>query len=183
MYSIDIYTYMCYYIINTNGIKQKSFNFISKKAFIFTKADSKESLNKNINISSINRTNSNIPILKINSEELNKNQTKVRYKTFYIEDDPNWYFRNKFIKNRIDKNIIKNQLFQKKIIDDELALLFENMKIFQSQFLIDKHLSKYFNKISWYTQRALNCNLEVAICLLTAISYLLLNGFEKIRLG
>ena len=153
--------------------------FISKKNFIFSKTDSKESLNKNLNVSSINR-NMNNSIIKRNSEEVNRNPNKVRYKTFYIENDPNWYFRNKFIKNRIDKNIIKNQLFQKKIIDDELALLFENMKIFQSQFLIDKHLSKYFNKISWYTQRALNCNLEEAIGLLTEISYLLLNGFENI---
>ena len=154
--------------------------FISQKNFIFPKVDSKESLNNNLNISSINRTmtNSNAQLLKINNED--RNQNKVRYKTFYIEDDPNWYFRNKFIKNRIDKNMIKNQLFQKKIIDDELALLFENMKIFQSQYLIDKNLSKFFNKISWYTQRSLNINLEEAIGLLTEISYLLLNGFENI---
>ena len=53
-----------------------------------------------------------------------------------------------------------NPLFQKKIIDDELALLFENMKIFQSQYLVDKNLSDNFVKISWYTQRALNSYLE-----------------------
>jgi hypothetical protein len=76
--------------------------------------------------------------------------------------------------------MITNQLFQKKIIDDELALLFENMKIFQSKYLIDKSLSKYFNKISWYTQKSLNCNLEEAVGLLTEISYLLLSSYENI---
>ena len=155
--------------------------FITKKSFIFPKVDSKDIINKNLNISTINRTltNSNI-IIKTNNEETNKNQSKVRYKTFYIESEPNWYFKNKFIKNRIDKNMITNQLFQKKIIDDELALLFENMKIFQSKYLIDKSLSKYFNKISWYTQKSLNCNLEEAVGLLTEISYLLLSGYENI---
>ena len=75
--------------------------------------------------------------------------------------------------------MVKNPLFQKKIVDDELALIFENMKIFQSQYLIDKNLSKYFNKLSWYTQKSLNSNLEESVGLLAEIGYLLLNEYEN----
>ena len=139
--------------------------------------------NANLNLSTINKTfsNTNLQTIK-NAEdrEQDKSFPKARNKTYFIEYEPGWYYRNKFIKNRIDKYLIINPLFQKKIIDDELALLFENMKIFQSQYLVDKNLSKHFNKISWYTQRALNSHLEKATGLLTEIGYLLLNGYENI---
>lgn len=135
-------------ILSPNVLSPTNSNnpYIKKTTFIFTRTDSKES---NLNISTINRTvtNSNIQLIKINSEEANKNTNKVKYKAFYVENEPNWYFKNKFIKNRMDKNMIKSPLFQKKIIDDEFALIFENMEIFQSQYLVDKQLSKYFNKI------------------------------------
>ena len=54
------------------------------------------------------------------------------------------------------------------------------MKIFRWQYLVEKNLSENFNKISWYTQRALNSYLEEGTGLLTEISYLLLNGYENI---
>ena len=152
-----------------------------KKSSTLIKGETKDNkllmtsfLSKNLN------TNTNVPELKLNNEDFNKNANKVRYKTFYIEYQPEWYSKNKFIKNRFEKNMIINPLFQKKIIDDQLALLFENMKIFQSQYLIDKNLNKYFSKISWNTQKSLNCNLEEAIGLLTEISYLILNGYDNI---
>ena len=150
--------------------------FFNSKNLLITKVDSKDLLNRNLSISPINKTiSSSNKIIKSNSEDAFKN--KIRYKTFYVENDPNWYYRNKFIKNRIDKNMVKNPLFQKKIVDDELALIFENMKIFQSQYLIDKNLSKYFNKLSWYTQKSLNSNLEESVGLLAEIGYLLLNEY------
>lgn len=171
------------YDIRSNILSPKSTNIpiITKKSSALLKFESKDLSTKNsaLNIYSKN-FNSFIQDVKTNNEDINKNVNKVRYKTYYVEYQPEWYLKNKFIKNRFDKNMIINPLFQKKIIDDELALLFENMKIFQSQYLIDKNLSKYFNKISWYTQRALNCNLEEAIGLLTEISYLLLNGYDNI---
>jgi hypothetical protein len=137
--------------------------------------------NINLNLSTINKTlsNTNLQTVKT-SKDKDNNFPKVRYKTYFVQYEPFWYNRNKFIKNRIDKYMIMNPLFQKKIIDDELALLFENMKIFQSQYLVDKNLSNNFNKISWYTQRALNSYLEEGTGLLTEISYLLLNGYENI---
>lgn len=150
-------------------------SIIKKKSSLL---DSKDGINK-LNISTIKTpTNTNAQSIKNNNED--KNELKARYKTYFIEYDPYWYHKNKLIKNRIDKNMITSPLFQKKIIDDELALIFEYMKIFQSQYLIDKNLGNYFNKISWYTQRSLNYHLEQSIGLLTEISYLLLNGYDNI---
>lgn len=152
---------------------------VPKKTSLIFRTDSKETVNKNL--SSINRTNTNTNIQTLKSlEDKDKNINKMRNKTFFVEYEPDWYSKNKFIKNRIDKNMITNPLFQKKIIDDELALIFGYMKIFQSQYLIDKNLSKYFIKISYYSQKGLNLYLEEAIGLLTEISYLLLNGYENI---
>ena len=171
------------YESKSNILSPKSTNIpiITKKSSALLKFESKDLSSKNsaLNIYSKN-FNSFTQDVKTNNEDMNKNINKVRYKTYYVEYQPEWYLKNKFIKNRFDKTMIINPLFQKKIIDDELALLFENMKIFQSQYLIDKNLSKHFNKISWYTQRELNCNLEEAIGLLTEISYLLLNGYDNI---
>ena len=171
------------YESKSNILSPKSTNIpiINKKSSALLKFESKDLSSKNsaLNIYSKN-FNSFTQDVKTNNEDMNKNINKVRYKTYYVEYQPEWYLKNKFIKNRFDKTMIINPLFQKKIIDDELALLFENMKIFQSQYLIDKNLSKHFNKISWYTQRELNCNLEEAIGLLTEISYLLLNGYDNI---
>ena len=155
-----------------------------KKSSTLLKGESKDINNKLLMTSFLSKnlnTNANVQELKLNNEDFNnKNVNKLRYKTFYIEYQPEWYSKNKFIKNRFEKNMIINPLFQKKIIDDQLALLFENMKIFQSQYLIDKNLNKYFSKISWNTQKSLNCNLEEAIGLLTEISYLILNGYDNI---
>ena len=154
-------------------------SFFPKKNALILKADTKD---KNLNLSSINRAspNPNLQTLKTFNDESSKNLNKVRYKTFYVENDTKWYFRNKFIKSRMEKGMVTNSLFQKKIIDDQLALIFEYMKIFQSQFLIDKNLGKYFNKISFYMQKELNFNIEESVGLLTEISYLLLNGYENI---
>ena len=157
---------------------------IPKKSNTLIKGESKERNNLFLKTSILSkkntRTNINEPELKLSNEDMNKNINKARYKTYFIEYQPEWYFKNKFIKNRFEKNMIINPMFQNKIIDDQLALLFENMKIFQSQYLIDKNLNKYFSKISWYAQKSLNCNLEEAIGLLTEISYLILNGYDNI---
>ena len=164
---------------NTNILSPTNSNspIITKKSTIIKTETNEPQLNININNSTINKTieNNNIQELKNSIIE-----NKVRYKTYFIEYEPDWYNKNKFIKKIIDKNMVLNSHFQKSIITDELALIFENMKIFQSQYLIDKNLPKYFNKISWYTQKALNLNLEEATGLLTEISYLLLNGYENI---
>ena len=161
---------------NSNG------PFFSKKTTLILKPEKKDTkTNLNLNLSS-NKTlqNQNLQTLKSFNDESSKNLNKIRNKTFFVEDDPKWYFKNKFIKNKLDKSMVTNPLFQKKIIDDQLALLFEYMKIFQSQFLIDKNLSMYFDKISFYTQKELNFNLEESVGLLTEISYLILNGYENI---
>ena len=138
--------------------------------------------NKNLklNLSNINRTLTNSSFQEKKKDDSNGSLYKEGYKTYFVEYDADWYFKNKFIKNRLDKNMIKNPLFQKKIIDDELALLFENMKIFQSKYLVDKSMPNYFNKISWYTQKSLNIHLEEAIGLLNEISYLLLDDYDNI---
>ena len=157
---------------------------ILKKSNTLIKGESKDINNILLKTSILSKKNTktsiNEPELRLSNEDVNKNINKPRYKTYFIEYQPEWYFKNKFIKNRFEKNMIINPMFQNKIIDDQLALLFENMKIFQSQYLIDKNLNKQFSKISCYTQKTLNCNLEEAIGLLTEISYLILNEYDNI---
>ena len=167
------------YNINTLSPTNSNSPIITNKNSIILKTKTNETLNKKINNSTINKIieNENNQTLNYNN---NYSENKVRYKTYFIEYESDWYYKNKFIKKRIDKNMVLNPHFQKSIIIDEIALIFENMKIFQSQYLVDKNLPQYFNKISWYTQKNLNLNLEEAIGLLTEISYLLLNDYENI---
>ena len=54
------------------------------------------------------------------------------------------------------------------------------MKIVQTKYLVKKNLPHYFNKISWYSQKSLNINIEETIGLLIEISHLLLDGYDNI---
>jgi hypothetical protein len=106
-------------------------------------------------------------------------QEKIyRNKTFYVEYDPKWYLKNKLIKTHFEKEVIINPLFQKKIIDDELVLLFDNMKHFQSKFLVNKTLNYDFNKLSKNTKIKINILLEEEIGIFIEISYLLLDHYN-----
>ena len=126
------------------------------------------STNSLLNISQINKTLTN-----------SSGQEKIyRNKTYYVEYDPKWYFKNKLIKTHFEKDVIINPLFQKKIIDDELILLFDNMKHFQSKFLVNKTLNKDFNKLSKNSKIKINTLLEEAIGLFLEISYLLLDHYN-----
>ena len=126
-------------------------------------------------------TNSLINISQINNKTLTNSslQEKIyRNKTFYVEYDPKWYLKNKLIKTHFEKEVIINPLFQKKIIDDELVLLFDNMKHFQSKFLVNKTLNYDFNKLSKNTKIKINILLEEEIGLFIEISYLLLDHYN-----
>ena len=132
------------------------------------------STNSLLNVSQVNRTLTNSTLQE------NTNQNNCRYKTYYIEYDPKWYFKNKLVKPHFEKETISNPLFQKKIIDDELILVFENMKIFLTKFLVNKNLYRDFNKLSNFSKININTNLEEATGLLTEISYLLLDNYSSI---
>ena len=130
------------------------------------------STNSLISVSQINKT------LTTLSFQDNNKQNNGRIKTYYIEYDEKWYFKNKLIKPHLEKETITNPLLQKKLIDDELILVFENMKIFQSKFLVNKNLYSDFNKLSNFQQSTININLEEGIGLFIEISYLLLDKYS-----
>ena len=127
------------------------------------------STNSLINFSQLNRTLTNTP----------KDKTISRTKTYYVEYDPKWYIKNKLIKTRFEKDTITNPLLQKKLIDDELILLFDNMKLFQSKFIVNKTLNRDYEKLlSNKTKTVINILLEETIGLFIEISYLLLNNYS-----
>ena len=127
------------------------------------------STNSLINFSQLNRTLTNTP----------KDKTISRTKTYYVEYDPKWYIKNKLIKTRFEKDTITNPLLQKKLIDDELILLFDNMKLFQSKFIVNKTLNRDYEKLlSNKSKTVINILLEETIGLFIEISYLLLNNYS-----
>ena len=127
------------------------------------------STNSLINFSQLNRTLTNTP----------KDKTISRTKTYYVEYDPKWYIKNKLIKTRFEKDTITNPLLQKKLIDDELVLLFDNMKLFQSKFIVNKTLNRDYEKLlSNKSKTVINILLEETIGLFIEISYLLLNNYS-----
>ena len=127
------------------------------------------STNSLINFSQLNRTLTNTP----------KDITISRTKTYYVEYDPKWYIKNKLIKTRFEKDTITNPLLQKKLIDDELVLLFDNMKLFQSKFIVNKTLNRDYEKLlSNKSKKVINILLEETIGLFIEISYLLLNNYS-----
>ena len=127
------------------------------------------STNSLINLSQLNRTLTNTP----------KDITISRTKTYYVEYDPKWYIKNKLIKTRFEKDTITNPLLQKKLIDDELILLFDNMKLFQSKFIVNKTLNRDYEKLlSNKSKTVINILLEETIGLFIEISYLLLNNYS-----
>ena len=127
------------------------------------------STNSLINLSQLNRTLTNTP----------KDKTISRTKTYYVEYDPKWYIKNKLIKTRFEKDTITNPLLQKKLIDDELVLLFDNMKLFQSKFIVNKTLNRDYEKLlSNKSKKVINILLEETIGLFIEISYLLLNNYS-----
>ena len=127
------------------------------------------STNSLLNFSQLNRTLTNTP----------KDKTISRTKTYYVEYDPKWYIKNKLIKTRFEKDTITNPLLQKKLIDDELILLFDNMKLFQSKFIVNKTLNRDYEKLlSNKSKKVINILLEETIGLFIEISYLLLNNYS-----
>ena len=127
------------------------------------------STNSLINLSQLNRTLTNTP----------KDKTISRTKTYYVEYDPKWYIKNKLIKTRFEKDTITNPLLQKKLIDDELVLLFDNMKLFQSKFIVNKTLNRDYEKLlSNKSKTVINILLEETIGLFIEISYLLLSNYS-----
>ena len=127
------------------------------------------STNSLINLSQLNRTLTNTP----------KDITISRTKTYYVEYDPKWYIKNKLIKTRFEKDTITNPLLQKKLIDDELVLLFDNMKLFQSKFIVNKTLNRDYEKLlSNKSKTVINILLEETIGLFIEISYLLLSNYS-----
>ena len=127
------------------------------------------STNSLINLSQLNRTLTNTP----------KDITISRTKTYYVDYDPKWYIKNKLIKTRFEKDTITNPLLQKKLIDDELVLLFDNMKLFQSKFIVNKTLNRDYEKLlSNKSKTVINILLEETIGLFIEISYLLLNNYS-----
>ena len=138
--------------------------------FLFRNSENKlMSTNSLINLSQLNRTLTNTP----------KDKTISRTKTYYVEYDPKWYIKNKLIKTRFEKDTITNPLLQKKLIDDELVLLFDNMKLFQSKFIVNKTLNRDYEKLlSNKSKKVINILLEETIGLFIEISYLLLNNYS-----
>ena len=127
------------------------------------------STNSLINLSQINRTLTNNTI---------QDKSVYRTKTYYVEYDPKWYKKNKLIKTRFEKDLIINPLLQKKLIDDQFILLFDNMKQFQSKFLVNKTLATDFYKLSNKAKILVNILLEETTGLFIEISYLLLSNYS-----
>ena len=134
-----------------------------------------------INASQINKTLTHYSnsTMQAKTQDSNSeiNKKKYRIKTYYIEYEPKWYLRNKMIKPNFEKDTLLIPFFQKKIIDDQLILLFDNIKIFQSNFLTNKSLVSDFSKLPHLSKISLNVNLESSIGLMSEISYILLDEY------
>ena len=160
-------------IINNEELEQKlNIPEIRKNSKIISRNQENQfvSTNSLINLSQINKTLTN---------NTTQDKNKYRIKTYYVEYDPKWYNKNKLIKTRFEKNLITNPLLQKKLIDDEFVLLFDNMKQFQSKFLVNNTLGKDFNKLSNKAKILVNILLEETNGLFIEISYLLLSNYGE----
>jgi hypothetical protein len=146
--------------------------FLKKNSNVISRNFEKKFISSNslINFSQFNRT--------LTASTIQDNNNNYRIKTYFVEYDPKWYFKNKLIKTRFEKDTISSPLFQKKLIDDELILLFDNMKEFQSKYLVNKNIFRDFGKLSHASQVATNTNLEESIGLFKEISYLLIDNYS-----
>lgn len=146
--------------------------FLKKNSNVISRNFEKKFISTNslINFSQFNRT--------LTASTIQDNNNNYRIKTYFVEYDPKWYFKNKLIKTRFEKDTILSPLFQKKLIDDELILLFDNMKEFQSKYLVNKNIFRDFGKLSHASQVATNTNLEESIGLFKEISYLLIDNYS-----
>ena len=146
--------------------------FLKKNSNVISRNFEKKFISTNslINFSQFNRT--------LTTSTIQDNNNNYRIKTYFVEYDPKWYFKNKLIKTRFEKDTISSPLFQKKLIDDELILLFDNMKEFQSKYLVNKNIFRDFGKLSHASQVATNTNLEESIGLFKEISYLLIDNYS-----
>jgi hypothetical protein len=146
--------------------------FLKKNSNVISRNFEKKFISTNslINFSQFNRT--------LTASTIQDNNNNYRIKTYFVEYDPKWYFKNKLIKTRFEKDTISSPLFQKKLIDDELILLFDNMKEFQSKYLVNKNIFRDFGKLSHASQVATNTNLEESIGLFKEISYLLIDNYS-----
>ena len=102
---------------------------------------------------------------------------KGREKTFVINYIPNWYIEHNMIEMSLSKEVIKNSILQKKIISDEMKVLLDDIKIFKVDYLKQKNLCEYIQKVSLNIQRKTNQKLEELIGLIIEISYLLLKDY------
>ena len=102
---------------------------------------------------------------------------KGREKTFVINYIPNWYIEHNMIEMSLSKEVIKNSILQKKIISDEMKVLLDDIKIFKVDYLNQKNLYEYIQKVSLNIQRKTNKKLEELIGLIIEISYLLLKDY------
>ena len=159
-------------IINNEELEQKlNIPEIRKNSKVISRNPDNKfvSTNSLINLSQINRTLTNNTI---------QDKNIYRTKTYYVEYDPKWYKKNKLIKTRFEKDLIINPLLQKKLIDDQFILLFDNMKQFQSKFLVNKTLATDFYKLSNKAKILVNILLEETTGLFIEISYLLLSNYS-----
>ena len=159
-------------IINNEELEQKlNIPEIRKNSKVISRNPDNQfvSTNSLINLSQINRTLTNNTI---------QDKNIYRTKTYYVEYDPKWYKKNKLIKTRFEKDLIINPLLQKKLIDDQFILLFDNMKQFQSKFLVNKTLATDFYKLSNKAKILVNILLEETTGLFIEISYLLLSNYS-----
>ena len=159
-------------IINNEELEQKlNIPEIRKNSKVISRNPDNKfvSTNSLINLSQINRTLTNNTI---------QDKSVCRTKTYYVEYDPKWYKKNKLIKTRFEKDLIINPLLQKKLIDDQFILLFDNMKQFQSKFLVNKTLATDFYKLSNKAKILVNILLEETTGLFIEISYLLLSNYS-----
>ena len=145
--------------------------FLKKNSNIISRNLEKKFISTNslINFSQFNRT--------LTASTIGDNNN-YRIKTYYVEYDPKWYFKNKLIKTRFEKDTISSPLFQKKLIDDQLILLFDNMKEFQTKYLVKKSIFHDFAKLSHTSKVSINTNLEESIGLFKEISYLLIDNYS-----
>ena len=164
----------------TDRNKKNEFKFsipiLKKTSNIIARNQTSRLILKNSS-SLISNTQFNKTLTSISTE--NKEENNYREKTYYVEYDPRWYFKNKLIKTRLEKATISSPIFQQKFIDDELVLLFDNMKYFQSKYLVNDNLYHDFCKLSHSSQINLNTLLEEAIGLFTEISYLFVGNYSE----
>ena len=127
-----------------------------------------------------NYNNLNIKKLNKSSSSLNTFSVKRgREKTFIVKYIPNWYIENNMFQMSLSKEIIRKTEFQKKIISDEITVLFEDINILKTKYLINRKLYEYFKNNSLNIQRKTNQKFEELIGLIIEISYIFLKDYSK----